>query len=84
MPTQHRRIAVTEDPELAAALRAVAPLVDAGIRPARLVRDLALRGADALLEEKGRHDAAIERLVAWSTSGDDAEALARARDDAWR
>ena len=84
MPTQHRRIAITEDPELAAALRAVAPLVDENVKPARLVRDLALRGADALLEERDRRDAAIERLVAWSTSGEDGDALADARENAWR
>jgi hypothetical protein len=84
MPTQHRRIAITEDPELAAALRAFAPLVADDVNPARLVRDLALRGAGALLEEHGRRDAAIERLVTWSTSGEDADALLHVRDDAWR
>jgi hypothetical protein len=84
MPTQHRRIAVTEDPELASALRAVAPLVDADTKPARLVRDLALRGAEALLEERRRRDAAIEQLIAWSTSPETGDEILRARDEAWQ
>lgn len=47
MPTKHRRIAVTEDPELAEALR-VASSELPGLSGAALVRELALRGARAL------------------------------------
>lgn len=85
MPTQHRRIAVTEDPELAAALRAVSPLMG-DVKPARLVRDLALRGADVVLEERRAREAALERLIAWSTgpdSGMDRDLLLGGRDEAW-
>ena len=51
MPTHRDRIAVTKDPELAGALESVAALVPEGVKPATLVRDLAVRGADALLAD---------------------------------
>src|SRR3954464_12688850 len=69
-PPRHDRIPVTKDPELAAALERVAPLVPVGTRPATLVRDLALRGADALLAERRDDHAAIERLIARTTAED--------------
>lgn len=55
MATVHPRVQVTVDPELGEALAAV----DA--HPAsksRLIRDLALRGAEATEEERGRREAA--------------------------
>jgi hypothetical protein len=53
------RVQVTVDPELGAALAAVQP------HPAsksRLIRDLALRGAEVAEEERKRYDEAIEVL----------------------
>ena len=53
------RVQVTVDPELGAALAAVEP------HPAsksRLIRDLALRGAEAATEAQTRHEEAIEFL----------------------
>jgi len=44
MPTKHRRIALTVDPELAAAIAAIRPELG-DIPESRLVRELALRGA---------------------------------------
>ncbi len=66
MPTQWRRIPVTSDPELTEALTRVAPYF-AGAPTARVVHDLAVRGADALVQEQEQLDAGIERLVAFST-----------------
>jgi hypothetical protein len=86
MPTQHRRISVTEDPELAAALQAVAALDRETPRPARLVRDLAIRGADAVLAERREREAGLEYLIDWSTdpaSGMDRDVLLHGRDEAW-
>ena len=86
MPTRHDRIPVTKDPELAAALERVAPLVPAGVKPATLVRDLALRGADALLAERRDDAAAIERLIARSTAEDpgyERELLGEIDREAW-
>ncbi|MGI8593820.1 MAG: hypothetical protein ACR2ML_05545 [Solirubrobacteraceae bacterium] len=45
MPTRHPRIQVTEDPELARALRAAAPHLPAGLSRSRQVRELAIAGA---------------------------------------
>jgi hypothetical protein len=86
MPTRHDRIPVTKDPELAAALERVTPLVPVGTRPATLVRDLALRGAEALLAEHRADADAIERLIARSTAEDpgfDRELLDDIDREAW-
>jgi len=59
MATANPRVQVTVDPELGAALSSVDP------HPAsksRLIRDLALRGAQAAAEEQRRYDEAIETL----------------------
>jgi hypothetical protein len=53
MPTQHHRIQVTEDPELADALRRAAPHLPAGLSRSRQVRELAIAGA--------RHLTAVSR-----------------------
>lgn len=61
MPATHRRIQVTVDPELAAALDEVEP------RPrsrSRLIRDLALRGAHAERESRASRAEAREHLLA--------------------
>lgn len=51
MPTKHRRIAVTRDDELEGALRRAAPVLGEDKPAATLVRELALRGAEAVAEE---------------------------------
>ncbi len=80
VPTKHRRIAVTEDEELAEALERVRLLV--GRKPASmLLRELAMRGAESMLEEDARRREAIEGLIRWSTTPGamDREALRLAR-----
>jgi hypothetical protein len=57
--TANPRVQVTVDPELGEALAGIDP------HPAsksRLIRDLALRGAEAAAEERARHTEAIEFL----------------------
>jgi hypothetical protein len=57
MATRHPRVQVTVDPELAEAMAAV----DAHPKSrSRLIRDLALRGANALAEEQQRRSEARE------------------------
>ena len=57
MATKHPRVQVTVDPELAEAMAAV----DAHPKSrSRLIRDLALRGAEATREDRRRHDEAKE------------------------
>jgi hypothetical protein len=48
--TSHPRIQVTEDPELARALRAAAPHLPPGLSRSRQVRELAIAGATHLAE----------------------------------
>jgi hypothetical protein len=62
VPTRHRRIPVTSDPELTEALARVEHHF-AGAPAARIVRDLALKGAEVLEREEGERRVAIERLV---------------------
>jgi hypothetical protein len=49
--TSHPRIQVTEDPELARALRAAAPHLPAGLSRSRQVRELAIAGARQIADE---------------------------------
>ncbi len=72
MPTSHDRIAVTKDPALAEALDLAAALTKPGTPDARLVHDLAIRGAHALLAAHRDDDEAVERLIRRSTAGDPA------------
>jgi hypothetical protein len=86
VPTKHQRIAVTKDGELEQALTEVASLFP-GAPVARVVHDLAVRGAAALLEDERRRRDAIESLIAWSTdpnSDMDREALRNVKRVAWR
>jgi hypothetical protein len=60
MPSSHPRVQVTVDPELAAAMAAVDP------HPAsrsRLIRDLAIRGAEAERDARARRHEATEYLL---------------------
>lgn len=60
MATKHPRVQVTVDPELAQAMRAV----DANPSSrSRLIRDLAVRGAEAVAEERRKHEEAIAVLL---------------------
>lgn len=82
MPTKHPRIAVVNDDELAGALASVRRFFD-GTPASRVVHDLAVQGAQALLDEDERRRKSIERLIEWSTGPDmDRDAL-REREQAW-
>ena len=60
MPSSHPRVQVTVDPELAAAMAAIDPHPPSR---SRLIRDLALRGAEAERHERERRGDAIEYLL---------------------
>jgi len=90
MPTAHRRIQVTEDPELTSALRAAAPLLPSGLSRAGLVRELTLVGARALVERDaggGDRAALLSRLADRfrdsETTAMDWEALRDGKPNAW-
>src|SRR6266511_277916 len=85
MPTNHRRIPVTNDPELAEALARVASHFP-GAPAARVVHDLAVKGAEALAREREGSEQALERLVELSTLRGDAldwDMLERVDELAW-
>jgi len=66
MPTHHRRIQVTEDRELTAALRAAAPHLPAGLPRSRQVRELAIAGARHLSGEpvdEARREELLKQLA---------------------
>jgi hypothetical protein len=67
VPTVHPRIQVTNDPELAEALARVARFY-AGKPASQVVRDLAIKGAEAVEREQGERAAAIDRLSASCTT----------------
>jgi hypothetical protein len=83
MPTAHPRIAVTRDPELDQAIERVESLIGADVPVARLVRDLAVRGARALEAEdearRLRRRAFAERVASESPPWDRA-VLARVEE----
>lgn len=76
---------MTSDPELAAALARVRPHF-AGAPAAKIVRDLALKGAESLEREQAERDDAIERLVELASGKSDLidwDALATIEQTAW-
>lgn len=86
MPTKHARIPVTNDPELEEALARVEPYF-AGMQRARVVHDLAVKGAEAVAREQQEREEALERLVAFSTERRDLvdwDVLERVDELAWR
>lgn len=66
MPTRHPRISVTKDPELAEALERVRAIVGTAA-DASLVREMALRGADGVLEDETTRRDRLDRLVRRTT-----------------
>jgi hypothetical protein len=60
MATKHPRVQVTVDPELAEAMAAVEQQPKSR---SRLIRDLAMRGAEVVAAERRKHEEAIEVLL---------------------
>ena len=77
---------MTNDPELDEAITLARPLLN-GAPDATIVRELAIRGAQALAADSVSRHEALEQLGRWSTdprSSMDREALRDVRDLAWR
>jgi hypothetical protein len=86
MATRFDRIAVTKDAVLAEALDRATPLVGAGKPAATLVHDLAIRRADALVEEKRRRTRQLGWVAKVTTSPQtlwDPEVAERIDELAW-
>lgn len=75
MPTQHPRISVTKDPELTRALKRARDAIGEEVTEARLVHDLAVRGAQLVTGERTRRRAALERMADPDRGGLDLELL---------
>jgi hypothetical protein len=76
---------VTNDPELDAAITRARIWMN-GAPEATIVRDLAVRGAEALAQDEGLRREALERLADWATdpnSSMDRETLLRIDELAW-
>jgi hypothetical protein len=90
MPTRHRRIQVTEDPELARALRSAAAYLPPGLSRSRQVRELAIAGARHLADdpesEATRHrllERMARRFAQPETAGVDWDLLREGKRRAW-
>ena len=90
MPTHHHRIQVTEDRELAGALRAAAPHLPPGLPRSRQVRELAILGArhlSAAPADEGRRRELLEQLAERFENPEDAgidwEWLRESKRHAW-
>jgi hypothetical protein len=85
MPTRFQRIPVTNDPALAEALGRVGRYFD-DAPTAKVVHDLAIKGAEAIEREQQERGAAVERLVTFSTERRDLvdwDVLERIDELAW-
>lgn len=76
MPTRHQRIQVTEDPELATALRTAAPYLPTGLARSQQVRELAIVGARSLAGASRNESERRELLEALAETFDDPAAAA--------
>jgi hypothetical protein len=90
MPTRHRRILVTEDPELSRALHSAAPHLPPGLPRSRQVRELAIAGARHLAgipDTDVTRRALLERLASRfedpETAGIDWDLLREGKRRAW-
>ena len=76
MASSHPRVQVTVDPELAAAMAAVDPHPTSR---SRLLRDLAIRGAEAERDDRARREQAVEYLLSIANGDTDFD-FERARE----
>ena len=90
MPTAHRRIQVTEDPELTRALRSAAAHLPAGLSRSRQVRELAIAGARHLAdtphteaERRALLERSVEKFRHPETMGIDWDELRDGKHRAW-
>lgn len=90
MATSHHRIQVTEDPELARALRVAEPYLPPGLARSRQVRELAIVGARHIAEQapsEERRRELIESLISHfeqpETAPWDWDSLRESKQHAW-
>ena len=86
MASRHARVQVSRDPDLERAIKRGRSVLGPSMATSRVVRELALRGAEALESDEAARREAIEFALSVSdeTSGLDLESLKTARERAWR
>jgi hypothetical protein len=82
---RHSRVQVPRDPELERAIKRGRAMLGASTPTSRVVRELALRGAEAFESDQAAERRAVEFAlsVAEGTSGLNLESLRSARERAW-
>jgi hypothetical protein len=85
MASRHPRVQVSRDPDLERAIKRGRNMLGPSTPTSRVVRELALRGAEAFESDQVAARKAIDFAlsVADGTSGLDLEGLKTARDRAW-
>jgi hypothetical protein len=85
MASRHPRIQVPRDPELDRAIARARGVLGAGAPSSQIVHALAVRGAEAIAQDRQAEERARAFLVsvADGTSGLDLERLRDVRDRAW-
>jgi hypothetical protein len=85
MASRHPRVQVSRDPDLERAIRRGRAVMGASTPTSRVVRELALRGAEAVESDRAAAEKAIEFAVgvADNASDLDLESLKSARERAW-
>jgi hypothetical protein len=84
-PHRNSRVQVSRDPALERAIKRGRAVLGPSTPTSRVVRELALRGAEAFESDEAAEQRAIEFAlsVAEGTSGLDLESLRHARERAW-
>jgi len=85
MASRHPRVQVSRDPELESAIRRGRAAMGPSTPTSRVVRELALRGAEAVESDRAAAARAVEFAieVAEGASGMDLGSLQSARERAW-
>jgi hypothetical protein len=83
--SRHSRVQVPRDPELERAIKRGRAMLGAAMPTSKVVRELALRGAEGLEGDRAAERRAVEFALgaADGTSGLDLESLRTARERAW-
>ena len=85
MASRHPRVQVSRDPDLERAIKRGRAALGPATQTSRIVRELALRGAEAMESDRVATQRAVDFAlsVADGTSGLDLASLKTARDRAW-
>ncbi|HET6570834.1 MAG TPA: hypothetical protein VFG58_05035 [Solirubrobacterales bacterium] len=86
MASRHARVQVSRDPMLERAIKRGRSVLGAAVPTSQVVRELALRGAEAFEADRAASDQARDFLISVASGGSglDLEDLRSVRERAWR